>query len=155
MNKIRTVKFNDYNRIKKLQLNNNLNILEKKKWTNLFKKNPLKNYKSVFDSPGFRTKYEPYKYTKFNISIGVVPIRKIKPEPGKEPTPDKVLQDKTLKVLFFRDDTDFDFTLKLPKFDWKYSNSAKAPGFWKVDTSKCKLKWWEKIISKYFVPGKF
>ena len=42
MNKIRTVKFNDYNRIKKLQLNNNLNILEKKKWTNLFKKNPLK-----------------------------------------------------------------------------------------------------------------
>jgi hypothetical protein len=119
------------------------------------KKNPLKNYKSVFDSPGFRTKYEPYKYTKFNISIGVVPIRKIKPEPGKEPTPDKVLQDKTLKVLFFRDDTDFDFTLKLPKFDWKYSNSAKAPGFWKVDTSKCKLKWWEKIISKYFVPGKF
>lgn len=42
MNKIRAVKFNDYNQIKKLQSNNSLNISEKKIWENLFKKNPLK-----------------------------------------------------------------------------------------------------------------
>jgi hypothetical protein len=42
MNKIRAVKFNDYNQIKKLQSSNNLNIPEKKIWINLFKKNPLK-----------------------------------------------------------------------------------------------------------------
>jgi hypothetical protein len=115
----------------------------------------LKSYKAVFDSEGFRQKYDKYKYTKFNISIGVVPIQKKIEEPGKEPIPGKVIEEKQLKVLFFTKDTDFDFTLKLPKFDWKYTNSAKAPGFWKIDTSKCKLKWWEKIISKYIVPQEF
>jgi hypothetical protein len=121
----------------------------------LIKSGKFKDYLSVFNSTGFRAKYEKYKYTKYNISIGVVPISKTVEKEGKEPTPDKILESKSLKVLFFRDDTDFDFTLKLPKFDWKYSGGGKAPGFWEIDTSKCKLKWWEKIISKYFVPGKF
>jgi len=42
MNIIRAVKFDDYNGIKKLQSNNNLNVSEKKIWINIFKKNPLK-----------------------------------------------------------------------------------------------------------------
>ena len=51
MNIIRTVKFNDYNRIKKLQSNNNLNISEKKIWTkddyNKFKLFINKNQKRI------------------------------------------------------------------------------------------------------------
>lgn len=121
----------------------------------LIKSGKFRDYASVFSSPGFRKKYDPYKYTNFNMSIGIVPIKKPVPIPGEEPKPDEILEKETLKVLFFYKDTDFDFTLKLPKFDWSYTSSAKAPGFWKVDKSKCKLKWWEKIITKYFVPDKF
>ena len=122
-------------------------------------KNPnsnLKSYKAVFDSPGFRQKYDKNKFTKFTISIGVIPISDKIFIPGKPPEPGDEIKSDDYKFLFFYKDNDWDFTLKLPKFDWKYTSSAKAPGFWNIDTNKCNLKWWEKLLTgKYFVPKEF
>ena len=120
---------------------------------NLIKSGKFKDYASVFSSPGFRAKYEQYKYTKFNIEIGVVPI------PGKteeaEPTPGTVKTEKNFKFLFFYEDTDWDFTFKLPSISWKYTSSGKAPGFWKFSENVCEKKWWQRILKKYIIPKDF
>jgi len=116
----------------------------------------LKSYKAVFDSPGFRQKYDKNKFTKFTISIGVIPISDVIRIPGTPPEPGSKIKSEDYKFLFFYKDNDWDFTLRLPKFDWKYTSSAKAPGFWNIDTNKCNLKWWEKLLTgKYFVPKEF
>ena len=120
---------------------------------NLIKSGKFKDYASVFSSPGFRVKYEQYKYTKFNIEIGVVPI------PGKTevlpPEPGKKLVEKQFKFLFFKEDTDWDFTFKLPSIRWKYTSSGKAPGFWTFSDNVCELKWWQRIFKKYIIPKGF
>jgi hypothetical protein len=120
---------------------------------NLIKSGKFKDYASVFSSPGFRAKYEQYKYTKFNIEIGVVPI------PGKTevlpPEPGKKLVEKQFKFLFFKEDTDWDFTFKLPSISWKYTSSGKAPGFWTFSDNVCELKWWQRIFKKYIIPKGF
>jgi hypothetical protein len=115
--------------------------------------NTLKNYKSVFDSSGFRQKYEQYKYTKFNIQLGVVPIPPRSEE--EQPIPGEVKTEKNFKFLFFREDTDWDFTFKLPKLSWKYTSSAKAPGFWEISENTCEQKWWQRIFKKYIIPKDF
>ena len=120
---------------------------------NLIKSGKFKDYASVFSSPGFRAKYEQYKYTKFNIEIGVVPIpgktEEQRPIPGTEKT------EKNFKFLFFYEDTDWDFTFKLPSISWKYTSSGKAPGFWKFSENVCEQKWWQRILKKYIIPKDF
>ena len=120
---------------------------------NLIKSGKFKDYASVFSSPGFRAKYEQYKYTKFNIEIGVVPI------PGKteeqRPIPGTVKTEKNFKFLFFYEDTDWDFTFKMPSIRWKYTSSGKAPGFWKFSENVCEQKWWQRILKKYIIPKDF
>ena len=115
--------------------------------------NKLKSYQSVFDSPGFRKKYEPNKFTKFDIVVGVVPIPGKTEEP--EPTPGTVKTEKNFKFLFFYEDTDWNFDFNLPKFDWKYTSSGKAPGFWKISENVCEQKWWQRIFKKYIIPKDF
>jgi hypothetical protein len=120
---------------------------------NLIKSGKFKDYLSVFSSPGFRANYEKYKYTKFNIEIGVVPIpdktEVLPPEPGKK------LVEKQFKFLFFKEDTDWDFTFKLPSISFKYTSSGKAPSFWTFSENDCELKWWQRIFKKYIVPKGF
>jgi hypothetical protein len=120
---------------------------------NLIKSGKFKDYASVFSSPGFRAKYEQYKYTKFNIEIGVVPI------PGKteqpEPIPGTVKTEKNFKFLFFKEDTDWDFTFKLPSISFKYTSSGKTPSFWTFSENDCELKWWQRIFKKYIIPKDF
>jgi hypothetical protein len=120
---------------------------------NLIKSGKFKDYASVFSSPGFRAKYEQYKYTKFNIEIGVVPIpdktEVLPPEPGKK------LVEQQFKFLFFKEDTDWDFTFKLPSISFKYTSSGKTPSFWTFSENDCELKWWQRIFKKYIVPKGF
>lgn len=115
--------------------------------------NKLKSYQSVFDSPGFRKKYEPNKFTKFDIVVGVVPIPGKTEEP--EPTPGTEKTEKNFKFLFFYEDTDWNFEFDLPNFDWKYTSSGKAPGFWKISENVCEQKWWQRILKKYIIPKDF
>lgn len=116
---------------------------------NLINAKKFRDYKSVFDSTGFRQKYEPYKYTKFDIVVGVVPIPP-KTE-TEEPTPGKEIKEQNFKFLFFYEETDWDFQFKLPKFSFKYTSSGKAPGFWKISENTCEIKWWQRIFKKYLV----
>ena len=119
----------------------------------LIKSGKFNDYASVFNSPGFRAKYDPYKFTKFNISVGVVPIP---PDiDDDDPEPDTVDIQENYKFLFFYKDTDWDFTFKMPKFDFKYTSSGKAPGFWKISDNVCEQKWWQRILKKYFIPKDF
>jgi hypothetical protein len=120
---------------------------------NLIKSGKFKDYAAVFNSPGFRAKYNQYKYTKFNIVVGVVPIPGKTEEP--EPKPGTVKTEKNFKFLFFYEDTDWNFELNLPKFDWKYTSSGKAPGFWKISENVCEQKWWQRIFKKYIIPKDF
>jgi hypothetical protein len=119
----------------------------------LIKSRKFKDYVSVFNSPGFRAKYDPNKFTKFNIVVGVVPIPSKIEQP--EPIPDISKTENNFKFLFFYKDTDWDFTFKLPKFDWKYTSSGKAPGLWKISENVCEQKWWQRILKKYIIPKDF
>jgi hypothetical protein len=120
---------------------------------NLIKSGKFKDYASVFSSPGFRAKYEQYKYTKFNIEIGVVPIPPRSEE--EQPKPSEVKIEKNFKFLFFKEDTDWDFTFKLPSISFKYTSSGKTPSFWTFSENDCELKWWQRIFKKYIVPKGF
>jgi hypothetical protein len=120
---------------------------------NLIKSGKFKDYAAVFNSPGFRAKYDQYKYTKFNIVVGVVPIPPIPEE--DEPIPGTEKTEKNFKFLFFYEDTDWNFNFDLPNFNWKYTSSGKAPGFWKISENVCEQKWWQRIFKKYFIPKDF
>jgi hypothetical protein len=120
---------------------------------NLIKSGKFKDYASVFNSPGFRAKYDQYKYTKFNIVVGVVPIPPKQEDKKPEPSTEKT--EKNFKFLFFYEDTDWNFDFDLPNFDWKYTSSGKAPGFWKISENVCEQKWWQRILKKYFIPKDF
>ena len=114
---------------------------------NLIKSGKFKDYASVFNSPGFRKKYEPNKFTKFDIVVGVVPIPPKKEDKKPEPSTEKT--EKNFKFLFFYEDTDWNFDFDLPNFNWKYTSSGKAPGFWKISENVCEQKWWQRIFKKY------
>ena len=65
---------------------------------NLIKSGKFKDYASVFNSPGFRKKYEPNKFTKFDIVVGVVPIPPKQEDKKPEPSTEKT--EKNFKFLF-------------------------------------------------------
>ncbi len=119
----------------------------------LIKSGKFKDYASVFNSPGFREKYDQYKYTKFNIVVGVVPIPPKKDDKKPEPGSEKI--EKNFKFMFFYENTDWNFDFDLPNFNWKYTSSGKAPGFWKISESACEQKWWQRILKKYIIPKDF
>ena len=107
----------------------------------------------AFEDKNFTASYRNYRYTKLNFSIGVIPIdvkKETKPVP---PEPGKTINEKNYKFLFFYEDTDWNFTFKLPSLTLKYTSSAKKIGPFKVDRTDCNVSWWERITGKFFNPG--
>lgn len=119
----------------------------------LVKSKQYPDIKTAFEDKTFTGPYKIYRYTKLNFSIGVIPINVAKPTEPTPPKPGDVIKENNYKFLFFYEETDWDFTFKLPRLRLKYTSSAKKIGPFTVNRQDCNISWWERITGKFFNPG--